>query len=126
MYSVSVLYGSTSWLLMYREEATAKAAIAILNSTPAPATGIQMPGDREVSDDFGQTIYMTTRPTAVMFEDMEKSKLLHVEHHIHRAHIQQDVIKRAETDQALRARSQGPAILTPNIMGAPNGGFRGN
>jgi len=121
MYSVSVLYGSTSWLLMFREEAPAKAAVAVFAAIPSTAHGIQITGAREVTDDFGQTVHAITQPTAVMFEDMEKSKLLHVEHHIHRAHIQQDVMKRAETDQSLRARNQGPAILTPMMGGMPNG-----
>ena len=59
-----------------------------------------------------------------MLEDMEKSKLLHVEINLHRARMQQEVVKRAETDQALRAHRGGPAILQPMMGPGPNG-FRG-
>ena len=122
MFSVSVIYGNTSWLLLFHKEETAKAAIGKLYGLPANIGGLVIPSEREVTDDFGQTMHALTPPIAAMFEDMDKSKMLHVEINLHRARMQQEVVKRAETDQALRAR--GPAILQPMMGPGPNG-FRG-
>lgn len=58
-----------------------------------------------------------------MLEDLEASKLAHVEHQMHVWHVQAQSQQRAMGDPVLRASAarQGPAVITPQ----GNGGFPG-
>lgn len=126
MFTLNVAFGSIAWVLAFRNEDDAKAAVSKLLALPHSAVtlaGIQIDNSVTITDDFGQSISCKNAPTAILFEELEKSKILQIEYRMHQARIQADFQKRAEADQALRMR-QGPAVLNPmGGMVRPNGGF---
>lgn len=117
MFSVSVIFGSTSWILMFREREKAEAAVRNLFTAKPTGFGTETPA--AVTDDFQQSVYCSGVPSAVMLEDMDASRLVHVEHGMRHVHVQADIRTRAETDARLRMARPGPAIMSP-MMG-PNG-----
>lgn len=118
MFSVSVAFGPVSWLLMFREKANAEATIKSFTTPFSLTNGFGTEKPNAVTDDFGQSVHWMSPPTAIMLEDMEASKLMHIEHQMRGVHIQTEVRKRAENDSQLRMGRGGPAIMTPF---APNG-----
>lgn len=116
MFCINVALGSTSWRLLFREEKNAETAFELLN----PTVGFP----KQIRDDFGQKLLLASDGSvhAVMFEDLDQTKMAHIEMALHQARTQNAAQKMAATDPALRAGSNqaGPAIISP----MPNGGFR--
>lgn len=79
-----------------------------------------------LEDDFGQRAQIDAFCVAgIMFEDMDKSMLAHVERGIHNARTQAKAETVAMSDPVLRtaamAKQRGPAIFNP----VGNGGMHG-
>lgn len=115
MFSVSVVFGPISWALMFREKEKAEAAIRNLFTAKPTGFGTETPAP--ITDDFQQSVYCSGVPTAVMLEDMDAARLVHVEHGMRNVHVQADLRTRAEADSRLRMARPGPAIMSP-MMGA--------
>ena len=116
MFCLNIALGNTSWRLLFKDAEKAKAAYDNLKPLPMSPANIQ------VEDDFGQTACLSMSSIqGLMLEDMDKTKLAHVEMALHQARTQNLATKMAQSDQGLRASSmmQGPAVLNPM-----NGGFR--
>src|SRR3972149_9304506 len=121
MFSISVAFGAIAYTRIFRPPEAATKALDALSALPVHGLGIQMPAtDVQVADDFGQILRCKPAPTAMLYEDLEASKLLHVEYKLHQVRIQAETQKRAEADASLRA-GRGPAVLTP-MAGMRNGG----
>ena len=124
MFPLSVAYGSIAWVIAFHGEDDAKAARDKLMALPNAVSGFQAAhAELTIEDDFGQSISCKYAPTAILFENLEKSKILQVDHRMHHARIQSEFQKRAQSDASLRA-AHGPAILSPmpQMGGAPRNG----
>lgn len=117
MHTLSICFGCAVWPLLYKTKEAAEIAYNAAN------TGS---GDIGLTDDFGQTV--TIKPGSLhglMLEDMDQTKMAHIERAMHQQRMQVLAQKTAQTDPALRAAAmmQGPGILDPQRM---NGGRFGN
>lgn len=118
MFSLTISFGPgpVMWTLMWRDKA--KAIKAYEQYATIEDTLI-------LTDDFGQEARIAREDIhGVMLEDMELSKLAHIERALHQARTQAQGQTMAQNDSVLRtARHQGgPPILSP--MGGPaNGSF---
>jgi len=123
MFSLTIVFGPGPmvWTLMYKEREKAENHRA------------QLAGSNSVIlvDDFGQEATFFGDPVnGVMLEDLEQSKLAHIERALHQARTKIKADEMAMADPAMRAaaqRHQSP-ILQPAIPGmamAPNGQYRG-
>lgn len=119
MFSLTISFGpaSLAWTLMFNDEESARAAHLAVTVPEGEYFSIR--------DDFGQTADLKRASVhGVMLEDMEKSKLAHIERALHQARLQAKAQEMAENDSQLRAARarSGPAIIDP--MGrqvSPNG-----
>ena len=108
MFCLNVALGNTSWRLLFRDAEKAKAAFQVLNSDFATQVSVE--------DDFGQTLVAFGESMhGLMLEDMDQTKMAHVEMALHQARTQSLATKMAQTDQTLKADSmaRGPAIIAP-------------
>jgi hypothetical protein len=115
MFSITISFGNpaTMWTLMWRDKEKAIAAIKQFSTVEDSLI---------VSDDFGQEAHIKRADIhGVMLEDMELSKLAHIERALHQARVQAQGQQAAENDQVLRAQRarSGPAVLTPGMNGFP-------
>lgn len=115
MFSLTISFGpaATMWTLMWRDKEKAEAAYAQLTR----GQGIT------AADEFGQTANISASEIhGAMLEDMELSKLAHIERALHQARMQAQGQQAAESDAVLRTQrfKQGPAVLVPGMNG---GGF---
>jgi len=116
MFAVNVIIGSVCIPFMFRQEETARAAASQLTHDPTQAFGMT----RWISlvDDFGHELAVESKSiSGFILEDMDKTKLAHVERALHQERTQRLVQKTAEADPGLRMSSSklqnGPGILTP-------------
>lgn len=116
MFCITVAVGNLSWRLLFKVEAEAEQAFTSLDIACASQKIIKMP------DDFGHTFVGT--PTALLLEDLEKTKLAHVELALHQARTNAMATKQAQNDPSLHAgRGPSPAIISPQGNGVrPFGG----
>ncbi len=118
MHSLTIVFGPSPvpWILLFKtEESVNKAMVAFDTSIDTLS----------ITDDFGQRISVQRNAIhGLMFEDMDLSKMAHVEQGLHRARTQAKAQQMAASDPVLRtaAMAQGPAMLQP---GFNNGAFRG-
>jgi hypothetical protein len=121
MFAVTIVFGNTSWRLLYKDEKKAEEAYNFVKQ-PAHKTVSFNPDLRiELIDDFGQRAFFTTASiNGGMLENLDESKLGAIEMALHQARTEIAGRQRAESDPTLRAASmnRGPAIVSP--MG-PNG-----
>ena len=113
MFSLTIAFGpaNITWTLMFRTEDSAVAASVNMHDK----------SDRvSINDDFGQSLNVERNTIhGWMSEDMNLSKLAHIERALHQARTQAEGQTMAESDNTLRAARarQGSAILTPGIPG---------
>lgn len=110
MFSLTVIVGTNGWGLMFRSKGKAEAAVATLEG------GVLAVERVSIVDDFGQSLFVNRdNISGWVFEDMEQSKLAHVERALAHARMQGLVQKMAEADPALRTSmmNRGPAIVSP-------------
>jgi hypothetical protein len=106
MYCITLIVGAVPFRFVFHKEETAREAVAATRGSPAIT----------LRDDFGQEFFGTPGSvTGFIVEDMEKSKLAHVEFALHQQRMQNLAQKMASADPSLRASSamNGPGVLTP-------------
>lgn len=119
MFSLTISFGpqGAPWVLMWKSEEPAKKAYDCVVTT-RPLESV------ELVDDFGQTCRIWGDSIhGVMLENLELSKLAHIERALHQARMQAKGQEAAENDQVLKAARfrSGPGVITP--MGGPNGAY---
>ena len=119
MFSLTISFGPgpTMWTLMWRDKEKAEAAWNALALAKAGGTTVLT-----IADEFGQEAAIETEAiVGVMLEDMDQSKLAHIERALHQARTQAKGQEMAAADTTLRAAAArhagGPSILTPGIPG---------
>lgn len=127
MFSLTISFGPgpTMWTLMWRDKEKADAAY----DNYAHGVPVNIENDSlvlDLTDDFGQRARIHRADIhGVMLEDMDQSKLAHIERALHQARTQAKGQEMASADSTLRAaaarQAGGPSILTPGIPG--NGMF---
>ena len=108
MFCINVALGSTSWRLLFKDEDKATEAFNVLDA--------RANADLRVADDFGQVLVAHVDSMhGVMFEDLDQTKLAHIEMALHQARTQNAAQKMAASDPSLRAgvNQAGPAIISP-------------
>lgn len=109
MFIINVALGNTSWRLLFKEEEKARETFIFINSSPDDFR-------LRLEDDFGQTFSGYRHNIhGVMLEDMDKTKMAHVEMALHQARTQNLATRMAQHDPALKANSTmgGPSVLNP-------------
>lgn len=120
MLTISFGPGPMVWTLMFKTEDKARYCETLLAT----------PNKTSFTDDFGQSVVINTNEIhGYMIEDLEQSKLAHIERALHQARTQAKGAELAEADVTLRtarARAQGQMpILQPMPGGFGNGRFPG-
>lgn len=94
----------TIWTLLYKKKEAAQAAWTIVTAGQF----------HEVNDDYGQSVFLPSGVSAALLEDMDESRLAHIDRALHNARTNADANSRANADPALRmaAARTGPAVLS--------------
>jgi hypothetical protein len=116
MFSLTIVFGPGPmvWTLMYKTEETARAHRDFLQGKEDTCL--------RLTDDFGQEAELVRSSIhGTMFEDMEISKLAHIERALHQARTKVKADELAQADPVIRsaAMRQGGAILQPAMPGMP-------
>ena len=106
MFIINVALGNTSWRLLFKDEQRALGALALFNDEDQIV---------KVFDDFGQSLETKmSRVHGVMLEDMDKTKMAHVEMVLHQARAQNLATKMAQSDPALKTNAgMSPSVISP-------------
>lgn len=108
MFCLNIALGNTSWRLLFKNEEPAKCAYALI-SNPNIENLI-------IDDDFGQQFCAKVKAIhGFMIEDMDKTKLAHIEMALHQERTRIAATKAAQVDPAIRnaQAAHGPAIINP-------------
>lgn len=121
MHLLTIIFGPTPtpWALLFHKPELADKAFIDLETAKKENIGTIA-----VTDEFGQRATIDVKSIhGFMLEDMEKSKLAHIERGLHQARTQARANQAAAVDPVLKnaAAMQSPAMLSP--MG--NGRFPG-
>ena len=124
MFSLSIALKDNPavWMLLFKTKQTADAAYTKL--VPEVNTLLHgQPGQHPVvllEDDFGQRAIVTEFSGAII-EDLEQSKLAHIERALHDARTRVKANQMASADPALKTASmtQSPAVFSPLNGGYP-------
>lgn len=115
MYAITAIVGPMCFQLLFRQEEKAREAQTVLAHNPATAIG-----STEwiaVVDEFGHEITCERKHLAgYIFEDLEKTKIAHVERALHQQRTQNLAQKTASSDPGLRmnaAINGGSPMLSP-------------
>jgi len=123
MFSMTIVFGSAPvpWTLLFKTKEAFDAAMQTYRNSKATSfEGVNF----TTTDDFGQTIDVKRDAIhGVMFEDMEQSKVAHIERGLHQTRTQIAAERAGQADPGIsayvRTRQQGPAVISPF-----NGAFR--
>ena len=118
MFSLNISLGNLSWRLLYKNKETAEAAIEDYGRAQHNY-GAGITHHWIHSDDFGQTINLDLRcnPSS-MLEDLDKTKLAHIELMLHAERTKVLFTKMAQSDPGLRASNM---MTTPILNPVGNG-----
>ena len=120
MFSLTIVFGPGPmvWTLMFK---TAEVAISNKNKLDADAEG-----NIDLVDDFGQSCSIRSEEIhGWMLEDLEQSKLAHIERALHQTRVKVKADEMARADPVIRAAAmQGNSPILQPAMPA-NGGWRG-
>lgn len=110
MFSLSISLGPTPivWRLLFKTKEAAESAWA---TTLNPGFTIH--------DDFGQRVHCTHMAYAVNMEDLDETRLAHIEHTLHEMRTRASIQTRMQGDPVLRTSNMGqnsPAMLSPMMM----------
>lgn len=111
MFSLTIAFGETPamWRLLFKtEEAALNSFTALKYDDTSDAT---------ITDDFGQTVFLNRRASALMLEDLDQSRLAGVEMMLHNARTQSQAQVQARQEPALRTAGQGPSVFVPQGNG---------
>ena len=109
MFSITIALGNVSWRLLYKSEESAAHATSIIQDTKHLS-------EIRVDDDFGHSLTVPTKSLhGILVEDLDKTKMAHVELGLHQARIQAAANKAGQADPGLRASAMtnSPGVLTP-------------
>jgi hypothetical protein len=127
MFSLTIVFGPGPmvWTLLFKTE---EAAVAARNSLQEAKESGE--NDFELVDDFGQECFVKSSETSGwMLENLEQSRLAHIERALHQARTQAKGAEVADNDPVLkqaRHRAQGGMpMIQPMSSFRPNGGFPG-
>jgi len=110
MFSITIAVGDAQWRLLYKDEDRVKKILDNLDQLK------HEPNFLTLEDDFGQICFLVCNSVhGVLFEDLEKTKMAHVELGLHQARVQAAAQKAAQADPGLRANAMmnGPSVLSP-------------
>ena len=109
MFSITVALANTQvvWTFMYKTKESADAAWQL-------CTGASL----KLSDDFGQSALILTEQIAgALFEDLDQSKLAHIERAMHTERVKIQANRAAMSDPqiktAMMTRQASPGIFNP-------------
>lgn len=125
MFSLTIVFGPGPmvWTLMYKKyDNVTVDSVAALMRSEAKDDMIEM------KDDFGQRVLIKeSQLHGWMIEDLEQSRLAHIERALHQARTQAKGAEIADSDPVLkqaRHRAQGGMpMIQPMSAFRPNGGF---
>jgi hypothetical protein len=105
MFCLNIALGNIAWRLLFKDEKNALNALALFNVTDTV----------RVIDDFGQSLEAKVSSIhATLLEDLDKTKMAHVELALHQQRMNVMATKLAQTDPQLRANAtNGGAIIAP-------------
>ena len=112
--TISLQKNPSVWMLMFKTKEAADAAWTRLPQRDNPIL---------LEDDFGQKVLVSPNNLAgSVLEDLDQSKLAHIERALHDARTRAKANSIASADPALRAlhATQGPSVLSP----MNGGGYR--
>ena len=114
MHLLTIVFGPspTPWSLLFKSPEAADKTFMDLESAKAGIGASTV----SVADDFGQRATIDIKSIhGFMLEDMEQSKLAHIERGLHQARTQARAQQMATADPILKnaAMMQGPAMLQP-------------
>lgn len=117
MHSLTIAFGPTGamWAFLFRTKEAADVAhkdVCLVQGSPGDVV--------TVSDEFGQTAtFMGDRIHGIVLEDLERTKMAHVERALHQARLQAKAQQMAQGDATLKAAQMmsGPAMLSPGGNG---------
>lgn len=127
MFSLTIVFGPGPmvWTLMFKsKEAAEEVTLGIRNALKTRGTDVSFSPTNviAVGDDFGQHADITASSIhGVMFEDLEQSKLAHIERALHQARVKVKADEMAMADPVIKSgamRQQSP-ILQPAMPGMP-------
>lgn len=122
MFSMTISFGNSGTQLLFKNEESFSAAKTAYKTSRA--TGDEL----HLIDDYGIEI-MVKRASihGAMFEDLDQTKLGHIERALHQTRLQiageKAGMAAPDISAHMRARMGGPAVLSPSF-GGPNGAFR--
>jgi hypothetical protein len=124
MFSLTIVFGPGPmvWTLMYKTEEKAQQHKSFINEHKDSRV--------QLYDDFGQECTINSEDIhGFMLEDLEQSRLAHIERALHQARTQAKGAEIADNDPVLkqaRHRAQGGMpMIQPMSSFRPNGGFPG-
>lgn len=124
MFSLTIVFGPGPmvWTLLFKDRESINSQVNQLEES-----GIKFV---EVADDFSQCAVINKEQLhGWMAEDLEQSRLAHIERALHQARTQAKGAEIADSDPVLkqsRRRSQSEMPMIQPVPGfGPNGGFRG-
>ena len=123
MFSLTIVFGPSPvpWVLLFKTSEAANTAVACAKDATATDEAVI------ISDDYGQHVQIRGKAIhGYMLEDMELSKLAHIEQGLHRARTQAKAQTMASADPVLKAAAMmgGAPMLSPGFNGG-GGAFRG-
>lgn len=124
MFSMTISFGNSGTSLLFKTKEAFEAAREKYRASKATT----FEGDElHIVDDYGAELLVKRSALhGALFEDMDQTKLGHVERGLHQARLQiaADKAGMAAPDIAthMRARMGGPSVLAPNF--GANGAFR--
>ena len=130
MHMLTVVFGptSTSLAFLFRGEDKARTEMACI-CTAMDDGDVDSSDFVNIKDEFGQEATIRTDDIhGAMLEDMEQSKLAHIERGLHNARTQARANQAAQSDPVLKSAMAGmspvnPAMLSP--MGNSGGRWNG-
>jgi hypothetical protein len=109
MFSLAISFGPQGqiWSLLFKEEASAKAACVAIGDIDSSST---------ITDDFGQRIFITPGQIhGLLVQDLDQMIESRIQHSLNDAKAQARYNARIKTDPEIRALQNGPAVLTPGF-----------
>lgn len=122
MHCLSIVFDAGApvmWKLVFRDGEAAEKAAAHISEARAGWYGAHPAPVVQLTDDFGQRVTIDCGNfTACMLENLEESKLAHIEMSLHEARVRSKANQMAQADPGIRqaAIMQGPAVLSPSMF----------
>lgn len=106
MHALNIALGNLCWQFLFREKEKAMTYFDQIRHSPMQTLSI--------TDDFGQQAVIAP-PFNAMLENLDESKMAHVEMALHRHRIQLQAQKQAQTDPMIRSAqlNGGPRVMVP-------------